>query len=87
MIPASSGAQVWACCASCCSKAAAPAAYASAFAGSTVPHELAKARPGLAVEGEGAQLRLVIPDRYRVGHEAHFGQVATRFFSYLKKPA
>jgi predicted dehydrogenase len=42
--------------------------------------------PGLdAVETAGA-LRIVIPERFRVGHEAHFGQVATRFFDYVESP-
>ncbi len=31
--------------------------------------------PGLAVETKGADLRIAIPDTYRVGHEAHFAQV------------
>ena len=31
---------------------------------------LAQARPGLAVLDEGTRLRVVVPDRYRVGHEA-----------------
>ena len=26
------------------------------------------------------------PDRYRVGHEPHFGQVTNKFLSYLKDP-
>jgi predicted dehydrogenase len=49
--------------------------------------ELAKARPGLAVEDEGARLRVVIPDRYRVGHEAHFAEITERFLGYLKDPS
>ena len=32
------------------------------------------------------EARIAIPERYRVGHEAHFGQVASRFFEYLKAP-
>ncbi|MFI4945915.1 MAG: putative oxidoreductase C-terminal domain-containing protein [Burkholderiales bacterium] len=48
--------------------------------------ELAKARPGLAVAVEGQRLRVVIPDRYRVGHEAHFAEVTERFLAYLKDP-
>jgi predicted dehydrogenase len=48
--------------------------------------ELAKARPGLAVADEGRRLRVVIPDRYRVGHEAHFAEVTERFLGYLKDP-
>jgi hypothetical protein len=30
--------------------------------------------------------RLVIPERLRVGHEAHFAQVTRQFFRYLKNP-
>jgi predicted dehydrogenase len=48
--------------------------------------ELAKARPGLAVEDEGARLKVGIPDRYRIGHEAHFAEVTGRFLGYLKDP-
>jgi predicted dehydrogenase len=48
--------------------------------------ELAKSRPGLTVEDEGARLRIGIPDRYRVGHEPHFAEVTERFLGYLKDP-
>jgi predicted dehydrogenase len=48
---------------------------------------LAKARPGLTVEDEGARLRVGVPDRYRVGHEAHFAEVTERFLGYLRDPA
>ena len=48
---------------------------------------LAKERPGLTVEDEGARLRVFVPDRYRVGHEAHFAQVTRSFLGYLKAPA
>jgi len=48
---------------------------------------LAQARPGLAVVDEGPRLRVVVPDRYRVGHEAHFAEVTERFLGYLKDPA
>ncbi len=48
---------------------------------------LAKERPGLTVEDEGARLRVGIPDRYRVGHEAHFAQVTRSFLGYLKDPS
>jgi predicted dehydrogenase len=42
--------------------------------------------PGLdAVESDGA-LRLAIPEEFRVGHEAHFAQVAKRFFDYVRAP-
>ena len=29
-------------------------------------------------------LRIIIPEKYRVGHEEHFGQVTARFLEYLK---
>ena len=49
--------------------------------------ELAKARPGLTVEDEGARFRVGIPDGYRVGHEPHFAEVTARFLGYVKDPA
>jgi len=42
--------------------------------------------PGLAAIDAGDDLRIVIPEQFRVGHEAHFGQVAARFFDYVKSP-
>jgi predicted dehydrogenase len=42
--------------------------------------------PGLALEEKGTEARIVIPEKFRVGHEAHFAQVANRFFEYLKSP-
>jgi predicted dehydrogenase len=42
--------------------------------------------PGVSVEDAGKEFKLSIPDKYRVGHEAHFGQVATQYFEYLKDP-
>ena len=42
--------------------------------------------PGLDAVEAGDALRIAIPDKFRVGHEAHFGQVATRFFDYVKSP-
>jgi predicted dehydrogenase len=42
--------------------------------------------PGVAVADDGDKLGVTFPDRYRDGHEAHFGQVATRFFEYLRDP-
>lgn len=43
--------------------------------------------PGLDIEQKGDQSKITIPDRYRVGHEAHFAQVAAQFFEYLNNPA
>jgi len=48
--------------------------------------DLQKTYPGVAFHQDGNEARLVIPDRYRVGHEAHFAQVTNRFFDYLKAP-
>ena len=31
-------------------------------------------------------LHITIPDRYRVGHEAHFAQVVAEFLKYLQSP-
>ncbi len=42
--------------------------------------------PGIAVAEKGDKLHLTIPDKYRDGHEAHFAEVARRFFSYLRNP-
>jgi Putative oxidoreductase C terminal domain len=42
--------------------------------------------PGVGVADEGDKLRVTFPDKYRDGHEAHFGQVAARFFEYLRDP-
>jgi hypothetical protein len=42
--------------------------------------------PGLAVEERALEARIVIPEKYRVGHEAHFAQVTSRFFEYMKSP-
>lgn len=41
---------------------------------------------GLGIEDLGEQMRVTIPDRYRVGHEEHFAQVTDRFLEYVKDP-
>jgi predicted dehydrogenase len=43
--------------------------------------------PGLGVADEGERLRVTVPDRYRVGHEAHFGEVARQFLHFLEQHA
>jgi predicted dehydrogenase len=45
--------------------------------------DLAHAYPGLEVQPAGTAWQLIIPDKYRVGHEAHFSQVAEKFLGYL----
>ena len=47
---------------------------------------LASRYPGIAMEAHGERVRITIPDRYRVGHEAHFAQVTNQFFRYLRQP-
>jgi hypothetical protein len=42
--------------------------------------------PGLAVEEKNGEAHIVIPEKFRVGHEAHFAQVMNRFFDYLQSP-
>jgi predicted dehydrogenase len=42
--------------------------------------------PGIGAEEQGERLWVTIPDRYRVGHEAHFGEVARQFLRYLAHP-
>lgn len=42
---------------------------------------------GIAYEPRGAEYLITIPDSFRVGHEAHFGEVTTRFLEYLNNPA
>jgi predicted dehydrogenase len=43
--------------------------------------------PGVGVEEVEDKLRLVIPEALRVGHEAHFAQVARQFLGYLDNPS
>ena len=42
--------------------------------------------PGIGVADEGERLRVTFPASYRDGHEAHFAQVAQRFFAYVRDP-
>jgi predicted dehydrogenase len=42
--------------------------------------------PGVEAESAGSEVHISIPDRYRVGHEAHFAQVVAEFLAYLKSP-
>lgn len=40
--------------------------------------------PGVAVEERAGELHVTIPDRFRVGHEAHFAQVTANFLNYVR---
>lgn len=42
--------------------------------------------PGIALEDIGKELHVTIPDKYHVGHEAHFAQVTNKFLRYLRDP-
>ncbi|HKX00287.1 MAG TPA: putative oxidoreductase C-terminal domain-containing protein [Bryobacteraceae bacterium] len=65
-----------------------PAVKAEVFAALQAKiNSLQKTYPGLAVRDDGAEARLVIPEHFRIGHEAHFAQVTNQFFGYLKAPA
>lgn len=48
-----------------------------------VIEDLKKNYPGLGYEKAEEGWRLVIPDKFYLGHEAHFSKVAEDFFSYL----
>ena len=39
--------------------------------------------PGLDLKPAGAAWEIVIPDKYRVGHEQHFAQVTEKFLRFL----
>ncbi len=41
--------------------------------------------PGIGLDDQGQRLHVTIPDRYRVGHEAHFAEVTRQFLRYLQK--
>ena len=48
--------------------------------------ELQAKWPGLDLTESDGELRLTIPEKFRVGHEAHFAQVTNRFFDYVRSP-
>jgi hypothetical protein len=40
--------------------------------------------PGLQAIESGGELRIAAPEQFRVGHEAHFAQVAKHFLNYVE---
>lgn len=40
--------------------------------------------PGIDVKRDGERWAVVVPERYNVGHEAHFAQVTEHFLKYLR---
>jgi predicted dehydrogenase len=45
---------------------------------------LAGRYPGIGVDDRGSELHITVPDALRVGHEAHFAEVANNFFRYVR---
>jgi hypothetical protein len=45
--------------------------------------KLATKWPGLELKSSGNSWQLIIPEKYNVGHEAHFAQVTENFLRYL----
>ena len=46
---------------------------------------LSKKYPGITIENKDKYWHVIIPEKYRVGHEAHFAQVMERYLEYLEK--
>jgi len=45
------------------------------------------AYPGVGVERFGQEWRVVVPQSYHIGHEAHFAEVAVEFLRYVGEGA
>ena len=45
--------------------------------------QLGKKYPGLEIKPEGKKQHILIPEKYRTGHEAHFAEVMERYMKYL----
>lgn len=43
--------------------------------------------PGIQVADHPESFQILIPDRYRIGHEAHFAEVTNQFLTFLEQPA
>ncbi|HTN09205.1 putative oxidoreductase C-terminal domain-containing protein [Agriterribacter sp.] len=41
--------------------------------------------PGVTIEKQGREWKVIIPASYDIGHEAHFGQVMERYLQYIKE--
>jgi predicted dehydrogenase len=46
--------------------------------------EVQKKYRGVDAERDGTRWQVTVPERYHVGHEAHFGQVTDQFIAYVK---
>ena len=47
--------------------------------------ELGKKYPGLQIKPEGKKQHILIPEKFRTGHEAHFADVMERYMKYLQQ--
>jgi hypothetical protein len=47
---------------------------------------LAETRPGLGVERRGGEWKIVIPNRLRIGHDAHFRELTKNFLGHVEAP-
>jgi predicted dehydrogenase len=47
---------------------------------------LAETRPGLGLERQGGEWRIVIPDGLRIGHDAHFRELTRNFLAHVEAP-
>jgi predicted dehydrogenase len=46
---------------------------------------VAKKYPGVGIEPDGKAWRVIVPEKYHNGHEAHFAQVTENYLRYLRK--
>lgn len=47
---------------------------------------LQRAFPGLAIEDRKGEMRVIIPAKYRAGHEANFAELTNKFLGYVQQP-
>ncbi len=67
-----------------------PVASERAKVFAALDRELAKLQsqwPGIAATHSETEARIQIPEKFRVGHEENFAQVARHFFQYVHEPA
>jgi hypothetical protein len=42
--------------------------------------------PGLSIEDRTGEMRVIIPAKYRAGHEANFAELTGKFLGYVQQP-
>ena len=55
-----------------------------AVLGAVERHLASISYPGVTAEIRGKEIHIVIPDKFRDGHEAHFARVTRNFLAYLQ---